>query len=221
MKVFYGLVHKDKHSAFGITFPDAPGCFSAADEEVDLLTNAQEALSLYIEGEAVPHTRSIAELLRDKNIAGEIASGAFVIAVPLIESRRKSRYNLMLDEDLVEGVDRVAKVAGVSRSEFIAQAVQSQLKGEVLAVFAKRNLRRVGRSPTTGEFVASSAAKVLKSKTATKAEKSVAASALTQKGSTERTSAKVASSAGKILKSNTASKAAKSAAASALTQKKK
>jgi hypothetical protein len=53
----------------------------------------------------------------------------------------------------------------------------------------------------------------------TKAEKSVAAAALTQKGSKETTSAKVATSASKILRSKTASKAAKSAAASALTQK--
>jgi hypothetical protein len=79
----------------------------------------------------------------------------------------------------------------------------------------------MAKSGSTGTKVASAAAKVLKSKTATKAEKAVAASALTQKGSTERTSAKVASSAAKVLKSKTASKEAKSAAASALTQKKK
>ena len=54
MKIFYGLVHKENDSAFGITFPDAPGCFSAADEESDLLTNAQEALSLFVEGATVP-----------------------------------------------------------------------------------------------------------------------------------------------------------------------
>jgi predicted RNase H-like HicB family nuclease len=219
MRIFYGLVHKDKDSAFGITFPDAPGCFSAADEEADLLTNAQEALSLYVEGEAVPRTRTIAELLRDKHVASEIAAGAFVLAVPLIESRRKARYNLMLDEDLVASVDRVAKVSGVSRSEFVTQAVQSQLSSEVHAVFASKS--RTIRKASTAAFAGSSAAKVLKSKSATKAQKSVAASALTQRGSTERTSSKVASSASRILTSKTASKAAKSAAASALTQKKK
>ncbi len=221
MKIFYGLVHKDKESAFGITFPDAPGCFSAADEEADLLTNAQEALSLYVEGEAVPRTRTIAELLRDKDVAREIAGGAFVLAVPLIESRRKARFNLMLDEDLVASVDRIAKVSGVSRSEFVAQAVQSQLSSEVSAVFVGKTEARLARSGTTGEIAATPITKVLSSKSSSKAERAVAASALTQKGSTERTSAKVASSASKILTSKTASKAAKSAAASALTQKKK
>lgn len=214
MKIFYGLVHKDKDSAFGITFPDAPGCFSAADEESDLLTNAQEALSLYIEGEAVPHTRTVAELLRDKTVAEEIAAGAFLLAVPLIESRRKSRFNLMLDEDLVASVDRVAKVSGVSRSDFVAQAVQSQLSSEVHAVFASKS--RI-RKASTSAFAGSSAAKGVTSKSTTTAQKSVATSSHT----TGKTSSKVASSASRILTSKTASKAAKSAAASALTQKKK
>lgn len=200
MKIFYGLVHKDKNSAFGITFPDAPGCYSAADEESDLLTNAQEALSLYVEGEAIPDARTIAELLRDENVAGEIASGAFVLAVPLIESRRKSRYNLMLDEDLVASVDRIAKVSGVSRSEFVAQAVQTQLSSDIHVVFSPRDKSGGSRSVT-------------------KAGKAVAASALTQKGAAERKSAKVASSATKFLKSKTASK--KSRSASILTRKKK
>lgn len=77
------------------------------------------------------------------------------------------------------------------------------------------------KSGSTGTKVASAAAKVMKSKTATKAEKTVAASALTQKGSNEVTSPKVATAAAKVMKSKTASKEAKSAAASALTQKKK
>jgi hypothetical protein len=79
----------------------------------------------------------------------------------------------------------------------------------------------MAKSVSTGSKVASAAAKVLKDKSASKAEKAVAASALTQKGSNEKTSARVASSAGSVLRSKTASKDAKSAAASALTQKKR
>ena len=79
----------------------------------------------------------------------------------------------------------------------------------------------MAKSGRTGSKVASAAAKVLKNKASSPAERAVAASALTQKGSNERTSAKVASSAGKVMKSKTASKGAKSAAASALSQKKR
>ena len=77
----------------------------------------------------------------------------------------------------------------------------------------------MAKSESTSKKVASSASKILHSKTATKAEKSVAASALTQTKSKEVTSAAVASKAAKIMDDPKASKAAKSAAASALTQK--
>ena len=54
MKTLSALVHKDDDSGFGVQFPDAPGCFSAADTLVDVLPNAAEALSLYFEDAPVP-----------------------------------------------------------------------------------------------------------------------------------------------------------------------
>lgn len=49
-------VHKDANSAYGVTFPDFPGCFSAADEIADLPRLAQEAIEVHFEGEdmAIP-----------------------------------------------------------------------------------------------------------------------------------------------------------------------
>jgi hypothetical protein len=80
----------------------------------------------------------------------------------------------------------------------------------------------MAKSEVTSKKVSSAASMVLRSKTATKAEKSVAASALTQTGSPkETTGKKVASAASKILHDPKASKEAKSVAASALTQKTK
>lgn len=78
----------------------------------------------------------------------------------------------------------------------------------------------MAKAETTSKRVSSAASKVLRSKSASKAEKAVAASALTQSRSPkETTGKKVASAASKILRSKTASKEAKSVAASALTQK--
>ena len=37
-------VHKDEGSAYGLTFPDFPGCFSAADDLADLPGIDQEAV---------------------------------------------------------------------------------------------------------------------------------------------------------------------------------
>lgn len=47
-------VHKDEGSAYGLTFPDFPGCFSAADELADLPRIAQEAAEVHFEGEDMP-----------------------------------------------------------------------------------------------------------------------------------------------------------------------
>ena len=129
MKLYYALVHKDKGSAYGITFPDLPGCFGASDEDGDLLSAAQEALMLYVEDEAdVAAPRSLPELQRDCAISRELAAGAVLLAVPLIELERKGRYNVMLDVDLVAGIDRKARLLGVSRSEFLAESAGVRLK---------------------------------------------------------------------------------------------
>ena len=52
MKIFLALVHKDEDSAYGVSFPDIPGCFSAADTLADVVANAAEALDLWFEDEA-------------------------------------------------------------------------------------------------------------------------------------------------------------------------
>ena len=215
MRTYFAIVYKDPGSAYGVSFPDLPGCFSAADSEEEIYPNAQQALALYVAGtETVPVARSIEVLRRDRSVRDDITAGAFLIAIPLIMSERKERYNIMLEPSLAATMDLVARAAGVSRSDYIAEAAYMRLTKDVAAVQSHRG-------GSTGSRVASAAAKVMQSKTASKAEKSVAASALTQKGSTEKTSARVASSAGKILTSKTASKGAKSAAASALSQKTK
>jgi hypothetical protein len=75
------------------------------------------------------------------------------------------------------------------------------------------------KSESTGKKAAIAAAKTLRSKTASKAEKTAAASALTQVGNKKVTSKKAAAVAAKVIHDPMASKAAKTAAASTLTQK--
>ncbi len=221
MLVYYAIVHKDSDSAFGISFPDIPGCFSAADEEDDMLFQAQEALALYASNpEALPQARSIQDLKNDVEVQRDLMAGAFFIAVPFIAMDRKGRFNLMLDTSLVASVDRLANAVGVSRSEFVSRTLEHHLKYETGAVVLSRSASLGVLRESTGK-VASAASKVMQSKTASKQEKSVAASTLTQKGATEQTSAKVATAASGILSSKTASAAAKSVAASALAQKNK
>lgn len=57
-------VHKDPESAYGVTFPDFPGCFSAADDIEELPRLAQEAVKVHFEGEDVeiPPPTAVEEL---------------------------------------------------------------------------------------------------------------------------------------------------------------
>lgn len=50
--MFYpAYVHKDPGSAYGVTLPDFPGCFTAADSLQELPRQVQEAVELYVDGE--------------------------------------------------------------------------------------------------------------------------------------------------------------------------
>lgn len=224
MQTYFALVHRQSGAAYGVNFPDLPGCFAASDEEADLFDAAREALSLYVEGlDAVPAARTLEQLLSDPAVAEEIDAGGVILGVPLLLSERKTRVNVMLNPALLAGIDQTSRVVGINRSEFIAEAVKDRLQKDLGAAIATRDRYKRAEGGSAGHWAsntaASAAARVMKSKTASKAEKSVAASALTQKGSTETTGKKVASAAAKVLKDPKASKDAKSAAASALTQK--
>ena len=84
MATTIGIVHQ--HGAggpYGLSFPDAPGCFSAADRSADLLDAAREALTLWCDdGGAAPLIgRDLAEIATDPAWAEAVASAALLIAV--------------------------------------------------------------------------------------------------------------------------------------------
>lgn len=49
MSAYYALVEQEGDSAFGVSFPDLPSVFSAADREEDIVANAMAALHLWAE----------------------------------------------------------------------------------------------------------------------------------------------------------------------------
>ncbi|MCC3245958.1 type II toxin-antitoxin system HicB family antitoxin [Methylocystis sp. WRRC1] len=86
MKPYIVIVHKDENSAYGMTFPDAPGCFSAADEIDDLFAMAGEALELWAEGMRedglpIPEPRDFETLRADAGWGGRFADAEIAIAV--------------------------------------------------------------------------------------------------------------------------------------------
>jgi len=109
MQIFYGLVNKDTGSAYGVEFPDVPGCFSAADNSEELLANACDALLCHLDGEDLPEASSV-DTIR-KRCSAELKAGAFLLAVPYIETEEKqTRANISMDVgDEIEGRNREMK----------------------------------------------------------------------------------------------------------------
>ena len=130
MRYYIGVVHQDGDSAYGVHFPDVPGCFSAADELNDLLSNASKALSLHLEDETLPKTRTLDAVRADDDVANDLAEGAFLLAVPFISlSGRSTKANITMDAGLLAAVDQTAKERGLTRSSFLADLARREIVG--------------------------------------------------------------------------------------------
>jgi predicted RNase H-like HicB family nuclease len=129
MTYYHAIVHKDQDSAFGVHFPDLPGCFSAADTLDEVMPMAVEAASLYLEGEVtLPEPRSI-EAIRAE-VAKDLTDGAFLILVPYIRnSGAPTRVNISLDRGMLNAIDAAASVRKLTRSAFLAQAARNEIEG--------------------------------------------------------------------------------------------
>jgi antitoxin HicB len=85
---YIALIHKEPNSIYGVSFPDVPGVFAAADTLDGALSEAAEALSFAAEdweshsGAPFPAPRSLDALREDPRFSAQ-AQDAVVAAVPL------------------------------------------------------------------------------------------------------------------------------------------
>ena len=127
MRYYHAVVHKDDDSAFGVHFPDLPGCFSAADTLADVIPNASEALALWFEGHAGAAPRPVEAIRAD--VAADLAEGAFLVMVPFIGRHgRPARVNISLDAATLDAIDAAAAQRRLSRSAFIAEAARNEIE---------------------------------------------------------------------------------------------
>ncbi|MEX0346105.1 MAG: type II toxin-antitoxin system HicB family antitoxin [Rhizobiaceae bacterium] len=131
MPHYIALIHKDANSAYGVTFPDLPGCFSAADAEADIIPNAMEALELWFEdSEVQPEPSGIDALRADPEIAADLTEGTYLMAIPYRHNRGKSqRINITLNKGLLELIDEEASRRKMTRSALLAQAAEREVLG--------------------------------------------------------------------------------------------
>jgi len=96
VKTYIGLVSKETDSAYGIVFPDAPGCFSAADNIDDVFALASEALagwttSMKEDDLPIPPRRDLSALRADPDLAELWKDTILVIAVPAPDMKKGAR----------------------------------------------------------------------------------------------------------------------------------
>ncbi|MFI3156148.1 MAG: type II toxin-antitoxin system HicB family antitoxin [Methylococcaceae bacterium] len=118
----------DENHAHGVTIPDFPGCFSAADDW-DLLPNAiQEAIELYCEGEDmdIPAPTPVEKLIANPDYEGGVWMLIDVDVSRL--STKPMRINISLPENLVQSIDRYAKTHHLTRSGFLAKAALAEIQ---------------------------------------------------------------------------------------------
>ena len=123
---YVAVIDKDPGSAYGVRFPEVPGCYSAADSFDDIVPNAIEALSLFFEdGEPVP-PRGI-EAVREQ-VADSIAEGAVLMMIPYVRDRKRVvRVNLSLEKGFLDTLDEAARMRGMTRSAFVQKAAAREI----------------------------------------------------------------------------------------------
>ena len=127
---YVAVIDKDDNSAYGVRFPDVPGCYSAADTFDEIVPNAIEALALFFEDREIVPARGI-EAVREE-VAEHLASDAVLIMIPYIarpspDRRRVVRVNLSLDKGLLDALDEAARARGMTRSAFVAKAATREI----------------------------------------------------------------------------------------------
>jgi predicted RNase H-like HicB family nuclease len=114
---------------WGVTIPDLPGCVGGGttlDEAIDSATIAlQEVAGHKISGGfSVPPPSSLEQTLAKD----DFGPNPITVLIPLLlDAGRTVRANLTLDAGLLEAIDKAAKLRGVTRSAFVADAARAKL----------------------------------------------------------------------------------------------
>ncbi|MEO9337184.1 type II toxin-antitoxin system HicB family antitoxin [Mesorhizobium sp. SB112] len=131
MKTYLALVEKEADSAFGVIFPDVPGCFSAADQADEILSNATIALRLWAEDMPLPTASRHETIISRPEIKEALSNGAYLISVPLIENDTAVvRANVTFERGMLRAIDEAAKQRGVTRSAFLANAARHEIEAK-------------------------------------------------------------------------------------------
>lgn len=143
--LFPVVVHKERRSAFGVTIPDIPGCFTAGDTLDEALRNVQEAVETYLHGETeVPVASPLDKWVRDP----DYADGVFALVDVNLDfmADQTIRVNITAKRSALALIDRVAKARGEDRSEFLIRAALERASGTAASPATPAYGKKAGRT---------------------------------------------------------------------------
>ena len=134
MTHYFGFLD-GKPGAYGIVFPDLPGCTAMGDSVEEARVNAIDAIADWVlemgGAEASPQPSSLDAVMQSPKGRRAIAEGASLITVPLlIESGRSVRANISMDQGVLAAIDAAAAERGLTRSSFLASAAIEKIRAE-------------------------------------------------------------------------------------------
>lgn len=123
---YLAIIHQDADSSCGVTLPDFPGCFSAADNIEDIEKNIQEAVELFAEGNESFEPPAASGI--ERVAALEAAKGGTLLIVDInfdFLETKSVPVNITVPVYLKKRMDREAKARGMNRSQYIQKAVEA------------------------------------------------------------------------------------------------
>jgi predicted RNase H-like HicB family nuclease len=139
MAAYIALIRKKRGTAFGVDFPDFPGCISAGKTLDEALHGAREALALHLkgmieDGERIPEASSLEDVLEDTENRDAVPC---LVQLPRAKGRAV-RINITVDENLLKEIDDTAASMGITRSAFLGEAARVKIHGDTVRVAQPR-----------------------------------------------------------------------------------
>ena len=129
----YTVLLDGKSGAYGVVFPDIPGCLAMGKTIDEALANAADVLRDWFDlseelGNAVPSPRPLEKLRGDADVAAALAGGASLASVPLIrETGRPVKANLSIDSGVLAAIDAAAERHKLTRSGMVELMAKTTL----------------------------------------------------------------------------------------------
>jgi predicted RNase H-like HicB family nuclease len=126
MRYYVALIHKDKDSTFGVSFPDFPGCVTGGETIEEAIERAADILAAHVagmreDGDPMPEPRSVEHIRKGRDEWVDFTD-AMVAMVPLLDRTGKPKaVNVSLDTGFLQSVDRYAEAVGSTRSAVLTE----------------------------------------------------------------------------------------------------